>query len=41
MKSDYSNPNKGRRKFIQQTTLASGVLLFASPLQLFSNDKIQ
>ena len=27
-----------RRKFIQQTTLASGALLMANPLHLFSND---
>jgi alcohol dehydrogenase (NADP+)/uncharacterized zinc-type alcohol dehydrogenase-like protein len=32
------NKNNSRRKFIQQTTLASGALLFANPIQLFSNE---
>lgn len=32
------NKNSSRRKFIQQTTLASGALLMANPLQLFSNE---
>lgn len=32
------NKNSSRRKFIQQTTLASGALLTANPLQLFSNE---
>lgn len=32
------NKHSSRRKFIQQTTLASGALLFANPLHLFSNE---
>lgn len=32
------NKHNSRRKFIQQTTLASGALLLANPLQLFSNE---
>lgn len=31
------NKHNSRRKFIQQTTLASGALLLANPIQLFSN----
>lgn len=32
------NKHSSRRKFIQQTTLASGALLLTNPLQLFSNE---
>ena len=32
------NKHSSRRKFIQQTALASGALLVANPLQLFSNE---
>jgi len=32
------NKHSSRRKFIQQTALASGALLLANPLQLFSNE---
>lgn len=38
MKSENNHSKKGRREFLQQTTLASAALMLANPLQLFSNE---